>query len=426
MKNLNLKVMPPFYPSKTLLYLIFLFLFSCKRNLEPAESEEVRDSRRLVQIIEDSLKGKGIGYSFIVSKKGVVVGSGVGGFQSRSVEYTGEKPVTLDTRMQIASMSKTITAVAFIMLARQKRISTADRIIDFLPAGWKAGPGVDRIIFKDLLTHRSGIVGLGEICQNGSYSENYWFGLKQLIAKGVKPENYGNSCYQNANFGLFRVLIPSMMGYKFTGVDMVDDQATQTMYLEYVRDNITSHAGINSPELLNNLVDSPTFGYDQPYEANTTGFNPGNFYATAGAYGFYLSAKEAIALYSTIFSSEDQSVLNTALKDSILSKGLGSYSALTPQGQFYYHDGLWYSNYGNGDYKGFRSIWMKGPDETVVVLFTNSLRHGDGLFPIKSNNYFDISSYLLWCFSEVYNPNRNARMESQVNYQIYLSDPKPH
>jgi len=415
-----------FYHSRILLFLTFLFLVACNRTPEPAEPKEVRDSRRLVRIIDDSLKRKGIGYSFIVSRKGVVVGSGVGGFQSRSAEYTGEKPVTLDSRMQIASMTKTITAIAFMKLASEKGISTTDRIIKFLPPAWKVGTGIDKITFKDLLTHRSGIIGLGDNCQNGSYTENYWFGLKQLIAKGIKFENHGNNCYQNANFGLFRVLIPAMMGYKFAGTDTDDDQATQTMYLSYVRDNVMSKSGINSTEFLNYLVDRPTFGYDHPYQANTTGFNPGNFYSTVGGYGFYLSANEASLLYSKVFSSDDQLVLTSALKDSLLTMGLANYSALTPQGQFYYHDGLWYSNYGNGDFKGFRSVWMKGPDDVMVVLFTNSLRHGDGLFPIKSANYFDISSYLLWCFSEVANPGRNARVGVPIDFQIYLSDPQPH
>lgn len=382
--------------------------------------------KRLVKIIDDSLKGKGFGYSFAVSKRGLVVGSGAGGFLSRSIEMAGEKALTQDSRMQIASMTKTITAVAFIKIAKERGINLTDHIAKYLPPAWKQGGGISQITFRDLLKHQSGIIGLGSYCLNGSYVENYWFGLKNLIAKGVKTENYGNQCYQNSNYGMFRVLIPALMGYKFTGDDAIDDEQTQRMYESYVQDNIMKKTGVTSGELLNNLADSPSFGYEHPYTTGSYGFNPGIFGAVVGGYGYYLSANEAGGLYAKIFSSDDQSVITTALKDSILSNGIANYSAITPQGQFWYHDGWWYSNFGNGLFKGFRSVWMKCPDDITVVLFTNSLRHGDGLFPIRSDHYSDVASYVLWAFSELYNEKRNARLDTPVDYQKYLSDPQPH
>jgi len=388
-------------------------------------STESNYINRLVRIIDDSLKGKGFGYSFTVSQKGKIVGSGAGGFQSRSIEQAGELPVNTDTKMQIASMTKTISAIAFMKLANEKGIKTSDPIIDYLPAYWKTGSLINKITFRDLMTHQSGIVGLGEFCQNGAFTENYWYGLKGIIAKGIKQENYGNQCYQNANFGLFRLLIPAMLGYKFSGDDNTDDVETQQIYEQYVRENILAKAGVSSDLLLVNSADRPTLGYDYPYRTGTYGFNPGNFKAVAGGYGFYLTATEAGAVYSKIFSTDDQSILTTALKDSLILKGYANYSALTPQGKFCYHDGWWYISYGNGVFQGFRSVWMKCPDDIVVVLFTNSLRNGDGLFPIRSGFYQDITSYLLWAFSELNNVNRNGRT-APVNYHQFLKNPEPH
>jgi CubicO group peptidase (beta-lactamase class C family) len=382
-------------------------------------------TKRLVKTLKDSLTNRGFGYSFIVSRKNEIIGSASEGFQSRAIEAVGEKPVTLNTKMQIASMTKTLTAAAFLKLASEKGIKTTDKVIKYLPPNWVKGQNIAQISFRDLLTHRSGIIGLGDKCVNGSFLENYWSGLQSLIAKGVKTEKMGNQCYQNANFGLYRILIPAILGYKFSGNDSEDDLQTQKMYEQYISENILKKSGVNTPDLLTNPASAPTFGYDHPYTTGMQGFNPGDFRDVSGAYGIYLSANEAINVYSRLFSAESNSVLSPALQDSILVSGLGSYSAVMPQGKFSYHDGWWYDYFDNGKPKGFRSIWIKCPNDIMIVMFTNSLRHGDGLFPIKSDAYFDITSYILWAFSKMQPSVRGGKL-SEINYHSYLKNPEPH
>ena len=382
-------------------------------------------TKRLVKTLKDSLTNRGFGYSFIVSRKNEIVGSAFEGFQSRAIEAVGEKPVTLNTKMQIASMTKTLTAAAFLKLASEKGIKTTDKIIKYLPPKWVKGQNIANISFRDLLTHRSGIIGLGDKCVNGSFLENYWFGLQSLIAKGVKTGNKGNQCYQNANYGLYRILIPAILGYKFSGNDSEDDLQTQKMYEQYIRDHILKKSGVNTVDLLTNPASAPTFGYDHPYTTGTEGFNSGDFLDVSGAYGIYLSANEAMNVYSRLFSAGSNSVLSPALQDSILVSGLGSYSVVMPQGKFSYHDGWWYNYLDNGKPKGFRSIWIKCPNDIMIVMFTNALRHGDGLFPIKSDAYLDITSYILWAFSKMQPSVRGGKL-SEINYHSYLKNPEPH
>jgi hypothetical protein len=193
--------------------------------------------KRLVQTLNDSLKGKGFGYSFIVTRKAEIVGEGFGGFQARSIEQGGERLVSLDSKMQVASMTKTITSVAFLKLAEEKGIPINTPIITYLPPSWTKGINTDRITFGDLLKHRSGITGFNEACQNGAFAENIYRGLKSLIQRGVRTDNIGKFCYQNANFGMYRVLIPALLGYQFTGNDQVDDEATRVMYENYIKEN---------------------------------------------------------------------------------------------------------------------------------------------------------------------------------------------
>ncbi|GAB2797655.1 hypothetical protein GCM10027275_48960 [Rhabdobacter roseus] len=380
---------------------------------------------KLAQVLTDSLRGRDFGYSFAIYEKGTLVASSGGGFQSRAVEAAGAIPATIDSKMQIASMTKTITAMAFFRLAAQKNIKATDPILNYLPPTWPKGPNLNRITFRDLLTHRSGITGFADHCTNGSYVENVWSGLKSLTEKGIKESNHGNYCYQNVNFGLFRVLIPSLLGYTFTGQDDTDEAATQQMYLSYLQSTFFTKAGIPAQHLLTNSPQRPTLGYDYPY-SGTFGFNPGSFEATVGAYGFYLSAQEAGRLYAQAFSTPDESLLTQAMKDSILTKGYGTYSTITPYGRFSYHDGWWYIRSGGVKAKGFRSLWMKCPNDVTVVLFTNALRDGDHLFPLRSERYLDIVSFVLWAYTEARAPARNGRSDAETNFHKYLEYPEPH
>lgn len=409
------------------IFTLCLFLASvsaCKKDKDPGPVVEEDPAKKFVKILDDSLKGKGFGYSFAVYKKDQLIGSGAGGFQARSVEVKEDKLVTPDTKMQIASMTKTITAAAFLKLAKERNIKATDKIIDYLPKTWVKGPNIEIITFKDLLTHTSGIVGMSENCRNGAFTENVWYGLKLLVENGIKKENHGSSCYQNANFGLFRVLIPSINGLKFTGNDENDALLAFAGYEEYVEKNIFEQAGVVAGDFFSNGAPVPTFGYDFPYSGEY-GFDPGDFSSTTGGYGIYLTANQGVRLYAALFSPDNNAVITQDIRDEIVNNALGSYSAVMPEGKFSYHDGWWYSGFGLINPKGFRSVWMHCPEDITVVLFTNALRNGDGLFPIRSDFYQDITSYVLWAFSQYKDPGRGKRVR-QVNFHEYLEHPEPH
>jgi CubicO group peptidase (beta-lactamase class C family) len=342
----------------------------------------------LAQLLTSQFRERNIGYGFTIYKNGQLITSGAGGLKSRSVDPTGTEPYSIDTKMHIASMSKTITAMAFVQLASRKGIRTTDKIRPYLPPSWAVGENIDQITFWQLFNHRSGIVGLGGNCKNGSYDENVYGGLKQLIASGVKQANMRQYCYQNANIGLMRVLIPAILGYQFTGNDATDDQETVSRYIAYVRQQVLEKAGITNalPTYPDN---DPTLCYSSPYIPTQQGWNPGSFFSVVGAYGWYLTPREAGQLYARVLSSTDESVLPTAYKDTLLLNGLGNFKAAG--GTVAYHDGWWYTT--NLSYVGLRTIWMKLPNDITVVLFVNTVRATDGSLPSKSGA--DIVPFML-------------------------------
>ncbi len=370
------------------------------------------------QTLTSLLQTLDAGYGFVLYEGNEIKASGEGGFKARAVEADGPKPYTIDTKMHIASMSKTIAAMAFTQLAAQKNIRTTDKISPYLPPSWPKGENIDQITFRDLFNHRSGIIGLSNNCQNGSYSENIYSGLKQLITNGVKTQNRGQYCYQNANIGLMRVLIPALTGYVFTGNDNTDDQQTQQLYLTYVQKNVFEKVG------LTDIVPSyptgnPAYCYSSPYTAGEKGWNPGSFFNTLGAYGWYMTPREAGKLYATVLSSADQSVLPTAYKDTLLLKSLGCFRVLSTLGDFQYHDGWWYLT-SAAPYVGLRTIWMKLPNNLTVVLFANSLNRQTGLFP--STDGVDITTFVFRAYTKA----RQLSGGRMAPVTFALEHPEPH
>lgn len=371
----------------------------------------------LAGVLDDSLRGRNIGYGFVIFENDVLKASGQGGLKSRAVDAEGEKPFTIDTKMHIASMSKTIAAMAFVQLAAQKGLKTTDKIAPYLPPSWPKGDNIDQITFRDLFNHRSGIIGLADNCRNGAFSENIYPGLKQLIGKGVIVANRGQYCYQNANVGLFRVLIPALTGYSFTGNDVTDDQQTWDLYQAYVQKNVFEKVGLTGVIPVYPAGD-PTYTYDYPYSGRK-GWNPGGFTQTLGAYGWYLTPREAGTLYASVLSSPSETVLPTAYKDTLLLKNLGCFHIASTIGDVAYHDGLWYEN-GAAPYTGLRTIWMKLPNNLTVALLVNALNRQRGIYP--SNDGTDIVVAVF----RAYDRARQAAGGRTIPATMTLEHPEPH
>jgi CubicO group peptidase (beta-lactamase class C family) len=368
-----------------LLLSLFLlwFCYSCNPKDETEPTKPTLPAL-MAQKLEDSLRRKDVGYAFTIYEGTELIAKGSGGFQSRKVDLEGQKNFTTDTKMHIASMTKTLTAMAFLKIAQQKGLNTTDRIATYLPPAWPRGRGIDQITFGDLLTHRSGIVGLGSNCQNGSFTENVYSGLRQLIAKGVTTR--GSYCYQNTNFGLFRVLIPSILGYQFTGNETTDAIETEKRYLAFLQLEIFEKAGVSNATITF-PAGNPTYTYNYPLSASQIGWNPGSFSQTLGGYGMYLTTLEAGRIYATALSSATNVVLPNGLSDSLLIKNLGCYKATSGIGTYYYHDGWWYSGLVSTG-QGLRTIWMKFPNNITCVLFVNALQWKNSalVFPFNSGN----------------------------------------
>jgi len=418
MKNNSVKNSKILYHSLMVVVVtITLGLQSC-RETEPEPSTATL-ADLFAQKLEDTLQNRGVGHAFTIYEGTELKAQGSGGFQSRKADPEGQKDFTPDTKLHIASMTKTITAMAFLKAVSQKGLKTSDLIAPYLPPSWKLGAGVDKITFGDLLTHKSGISGLSSSCLNGAYGENIYTGLKSLMALGVTSR--GNYCYQNANFGLFRILIPRILGYTFTGNDATDDLQTQQRFLAFLQQEIFEKAGIQNA-LAAFPVNNPTYTYNFPLTVDQRGWNPGSFGPVLGGYGMYLTATEAGKIYALALSSGSNEVLTPALADSLIVKNLGCYKATSNLGTMVYHDGWWYEVLTPSG-RGLRTIWVKFPNNLTCVVFVNALQYKNGSlrFPFNDGN---IVGFVYSAYAKAVQA-RGARISAESE-SLLIEHPEPH
>ncbi len=148
--------------------------------------------------LRQAFDGKAVGFSYAIGRDGIVLRSGAGGFRRLSVDGQKEK-FTVDTFGQAASTTKTITAVALVKALHDRQIKVDSRIAPFLPDCWKKGPDIDKLTFRNLLDHTSGL-------SEPSCREDPYACLVKLVETGSvnsKTFNYNNTAY-----ALMRYLVP--------------------------------------------------------------------------------------------------------------------------------------------------------------------------------------------------------------------------
>jgi hypothetical protein len=232
--------------------------------------------------IHRSLAGNVVGYGLAISVAGIPAAVGQGGFAQ--IPLLDQNVVfTHQTDIQVASVSKTITAIALLQLMEKLGISPDDPIGPYLPETWVQGPGFSdgAITFDDLLTHQTGVDQALAAMINAATeplpSSNRWEGLELLVATGISsdvaasacptknddgtytlggPEepaddHYGVSCYKNANYALARELIWGLalqtgdLGAAYDVADPKDmPMASATGYQKVVRDHVLTPAGV--------------------------------------------------------------------------------------------------------------------------------------------------------------------------------------
>lgn len=121
---------------------------------------------------------------------------------------------TPDTRFHIASISKTFTAAAILLLEESGKLSTSDPLSKFIPDY----PNGDKVQLHHLLTHTSGIPNVNSFPEYNRESR-FRQSLEQIVAmfkdKPLDFEPGSRSRYSNSNYNVLALIIEKVSGQTF-------------------------------------------------------------------------------------------------------------------------------------------------------------------------------------------------------------------
>ena len=242
-------------------------------------------------------------------------------------------PWTSSVKMHVASVSKLITAMALTKLLRSRGISPDARIALWLPAYWQKGPGVDRITFRQLLTHTSGLVVLDEKQPGPS---DFQF-MKDQIAIGA----VGKPVYRNVNYGLCRILIATIDGaipFKLFGPGLTDafwDITTIRAYARYVQENVFDPVGVTGA-FTHGAQDALAY----PFPAVSPGWNSGDLSTMSGCAAWHLSVDDLLIIMAAF--RRRGFIVDPVVAQTMLDRQFGvDVKRDTPLGRIYAKGGFW-------------------------------------------------------------------------------------
>lgn len=259
---------------------------------------------------------------------------------------------------QLASVSKTVTAIAVLKLCQEKKLSLDSLYCKYLPTF----PYKNVTVYQ-LLCHRSGL-------PNYIYhTDTFWKNETKMMCNQdlldffvrCKPEPYTRpDCsfsYNNTNFALLPLLIEKISGKKFEN---------------YVLENILKPCGMKSTYFFGHpykhIKKEALIGrfekvlYDEPYYLNTILGDKSLMSTVEDMFQFYRGLRDKKLLNDTFLT-----LLQTpTYKNNVYggSYGLGFRLKNIDGKQWVYHNGWW---------KGFWTFfWTKMDEDICFVVLTNN------------------------------------------------------
>lgn len=320
------------------------------------------------QNIRAAFDGVTVGYSYAINRKGKLArADGIGLARTAMDGQTNQSEFK---RMNIASLTKTMTAVAVLKLLDERDVALDSSIATWLPADWTLGPGIEELTFRQLLTHVS---GLGGRDGNNNLADcgTSFNSLRACVAAGVVEADQVAYNYNNGNFGLFRIMIPylslwaSPIGQHCNthpDCPTATDESTATTYRYYMQCAIFEPMGLSGPAnpFDNDPYDcpgpdlfptdpNPTLFYGLPGE-NINGVADGDWRFVAGGGGWYFSAFEVARFLAHL--RYNNAILPSKVRTQMYSEFLGWNDPIAWAARV---DGVW------GQYRSHGGFLQYGP-----------------------------------------------------------------
>lgn len=329
------------------------------------------------------MQGQTVGFSYAINQGGLLERADSRG-EIRN-EADGSMGMTEHQRINVASISKNLTAVAVLQLVEANGLSVFDPVGPWLPPAWDLGYGFGDdafVTFYDLLTHRSGVKQSVLLFQQldaqlSTLDLVTWEGMELVVDFGVAPSSYGEPEYSNINYALFRAIIPALWqaagGPAFDALDAAEAAA---LYQSYVGQHLLNASGVHQAACheLFLPIEPRYYNANQPDAPGVAG---GNWSLRCGSGGWVLSAVDLAAVLA--HTRYDDAVLSPEMRLAMDTWEMGwqSYPSLDGHGTFLGHGGaLWWGEVA-GQRPELNGCVMKFPIQVEAVVLTNSSIVGD-------------------------------------------------
>lgn len=316
--------------------------------------------------LHSALDGKCVGYQYSISQDNVILRSK--GYGYARIPAEGGDLMSPCSRMNIASVSKTITAVAMLQVLEANQIQVDDFIAPYLPANWVKGSGVNQVTFRQLLSHNSGF----RSADNMGFDTLLYSRLRNMVALGTGA---GNG-YLNANLALCRILIPAILN---PDTSALTETYCNTEYKKYVNKYVLNPCGIEDGQFSTIPGQFPVFMYRYNGAVVGSGYNSDadGWFARCGGGGWFLSAIDlnkflnGIRYNDAVLSPANRLIMQTQVATTGFAPGtIHFHSAFN--GTAYGHNG----GIGYGGGQGFTTIIYQFPQNINAVLMINCLSDG--------------------------------------------------
>jgi len=330
-----------------------------KKNINADEK-----SARLDSVFQRKSRMERFNGNVLIAQQGVVLYRNSFGYAQVEQKDT----LKSESKFQLASLSKTFTAVAILKLYEEGKLSLEDSVQKYIPAFPYAG-----IQIKSLLAHRSGLPNyayvVDSIRQHNPYPTNAdivrWY-------CAFKPKLYNtpnrNFSYSNTNYAFLATIVEQVSGQKFE---------------DYLRQVIFKPLGMKNTWLATSDNDSlnqfRTAGYQYSRRLAKD-----NYDDVVGDKGVYSTMDDVFRWYlgrSGGCILRPETLREAFTPRSFERNGIKNYGygfrmhvdEITHTPKYVYHTGWW---------KGYNTLmWFSPKDKYVVIILSN--RYNRNIYQIK-------------------------------------------
>lgn len=325
--------------------------------------DPAKGDKRIDEFMKKLHRTRAFNGNVLVAKKGKIIYQNAIGW----ADYLHRDSLKINSQFELASVTKTFTSTAILMLMERGQLRLDQDVREFFPNFPYEG-----ITIKLLLTHRSGMM-------------NYVYFVDDLWKKQKKDERKGitNTDVMNliAQYKPARYLAPDVKFHynnsNFMVLGAIIEKVSGNSYADFLKENIFKPIGMKNTAVYSKAV------YDK-IPVDVVGHDRGSWRYSV-VQNFLDGPVGDKGVYSTV---QDLFLFDRALRDGRLLKKETLDSAYTPRnkmerGHFNYGygwrlfiDGDRKVAYHTGWWHGFRHIYLRDLQKDITIVLLTNLSNG--------------------------------------------------